>query len=93
MEIKLLEKKDDYLKLRIFDEPHTLYNLLKEEVLKDDKVLMCGYTRDQTFEDTIIFQIKTREGENPVEIILDAARRLKEINEEFKTAFENAYPE
>ncbi|RMG37559.1 MAG: hypothetical protein D6732_06385 [Methanobacteriota archaeon] len=93
MEIKILEKAGNYLKLRINDEPHTLYNLLKEEIIKNDDVLMCGYSRDQTFEETIIFQIETREGTNPVEIILDAARRLKEINEQFRTAFENAYPE
>ncbi len=93
MEIKVLEKRDTYLRLRILDDPHTLYNVLREKILERDGVLLCGYARDQTFEESIIFQIETAEGVNPIEVILDAARDLKAMSEEFRAAFENAYPE
>ncbi len=70
MEIKILEKADNYLKLRINDEPHTLYNLLKEEIIKNDEVLMCSYTRDQTFEETIVFQVELEKAQTQLKSFL-----------------------
>ncbi len=93
MKINIQQQGDDYLRLQILDDPHTLYNMLKEKCLERDDVLLCGYARDQTFENSLIFQIKTEKGTNPVDVLIDSSRELIKTTQEFRRAFDEAYPE
>ena len=50
MYINILKNEDGYLKLNIKGtDPHTLFNLLRDELIKDDKVDFAGYWRDESF--------------------------------------------
>ena len=83
---------ETYLRIQVTqDDPHTLYNILREEVLKKEGVALCGYARDNTFEDSIVFQLQVEEGYKPVEILLDAVKSVIAINQQFRDAFEDAF--
>ncbi len=107
MIITIQEKTDTYLRFQAKEsrvqsdihyerypgreDAHTLFNLLKEMVLRQDGVAMCGYARDSTFTESIVFQIQTEEGTEPINVLFDAVRELKDINDQFRSAFEVAY--
>ena len=91
MRIAIQEKTKNYLRFQAKDDPHTLYNLLKEQVLTVKGVRLCGYARDETFSDSVVFQIRTEDGYDPVEILLDSSKKLMEINKQFREAFQDSY--
>jgi DNA-directed RNA polymerase subunit L len=91
MKITIQEKSDTYLRFQAKDDPHTLFNLLKEIVLQEKGVKLCGYTRDETFSDSLVFQIRTVDGHDPVTILLDSTKKLMEINQQFRDAFQDTY--
>lgn len=91
MKITIKEKSDTYLRFQVKDDPHTLYNLLKEVIVDAEGVKLCGYARDETFSESVLFQIRTEEGYDPVEILLDSAQKIKEINAQFREVFSDTY--
>lgn len=92
MQVKIQEMSATYLRIQITqNDPHTLYNILREEVIKNEGVKLCGYARDNTFEDSIVFQIEVEEGYKPVDILLDSVKSVKKINQQFRDAFEDAF--
>lgn len=87
--IDILEK--NYLRMQIKDDPHTLYNLLRIMALEEEGVILCGYARDRTFEESLMLQIRTEGDFDPREALIKAARRVVDMTEQFKTAFEDTY--
>lgn len=77
--------------MQIKDDPHTLYNLLRIIALEEDGVVLAGYARDRTFEDSLMLQIRTEGDVDPRVALINAARKLVELAEQFKTAFEDTY--
>jgi len=107
MIITIQEKTDTYLRFQAKEsrvqsdihyqrypgreDAHTLFNLLKDIALKQEGVIMCGYARDSTFTESIVFQIQTEDGVSPVHVLFDSVRDLKDVNDQFRSAFEVAY--
>ncbi len=87
--IQIIEK--NYLRMQIKQDPHTLFNLLRIMALKEEGVVLAGYARDRTFEDSLMFQIRTEGDIDPREALVRAARKVAEMAEQFKTAFEDTY--
>ncbi len=87
--IQIVEK--NYLRMQIKEDPHTLFNLLCIMALKVEGVVLAGYARDRTFEDSLMFQVRTEGDVDPREALVQAARKVAEIAEQFKTAFEDTY--
>ncbi|MFW9852344.1 MAG: RpoL/Rpb11 RNA polymerase subunit family protein [Candidatus Thorarchaeota archaeon] len=79
MDIKILKKDPGYIKLSIKKtDPHTLFNLLREELLKDQNVDFAGYWRDESFYESVVFQVKMKKKTaDPVDAINDALGRLE----------------
>jgi len=85
MKIEVIKKEDGYIKLNIKEtDPHTLFNLLHEELLNDPKVSLAGYWKNESFYDSIIFQVRmVDEKLDPLEAIYRALDRIKEKALEF----------
>ncbi|MCK4895263.1 MAG: hypothetical protein KAS47_00530 [Candidatus Heimdallarchaeota archaeon] len=85
MRIKILKNEEGYLKLSIKDtDPHTLFNLLREELLNDKKVDFAGYWRDESFYESLLFQLRMKaKTSDPVQAINDALERIGVYTKEF----------
>ncbi len=85
MEIKVLKKDKGYVKLNIKQtDPHTLFNLLREELLKDDTVDFAGYWRDESFYESVVFQVKMKKKTtDPIPAIQSALDRLQNQTDDF----------
>jgi DNA-directed RNA polymerase subunit L len=79
MDIKILKKDPGYIKLSIKQtDPHTLFNLLREELLKDQDVDFAGYWRDESFYESVVFQVKMKKKTaDPVDAVNKALERLE----------------
>ena len=85
MEIKILKNEEGYLKMNIRDvDPHTMFNLLREELIKDTKVDFAGYWRNESFYESLIFQVKMKnKSDDPVQAINSALERIGTFTQEF----------
>ena len=85
MEIKFLKKDKDYIKFNVKDtDPHTLFNLLREELLKDEEVDFAGYWRDESFYESVIFQLRMKKKTSDPIVALNAALdRIEKDTKEF----------
>lgn len=85
MQINILKKEQGYIKFNIrATDPHTLFNLLREELLKDTEVDFAGYWRDESFYESVVFQVKMKKKTgDPVVSINSALERLKQQSKEF----------
>ena len=85
MQINILKQEPGYLKFNVKQtDPHTLFNLLREELLQDTEVDFSGYWRDESFYESVIFQVKMKKKTaDPVSAINSALERLGEQSQEF----------
>ena len=89
MELKILEKSDDEMKMEIAGESHTLLNMLKIILLEDERVHTASYDmKHVTISEPILF-IKT-ENADPIDVVKDAVAKLITECEEFATVFNKA---
>ncbi len=87
--IQIYEK--DYMRMQIKEDPHTLFNLLRIVALEEEGVTLAGYARDRTFEQSLMFQIRTDGTVDPKDALLSAAKKVAEQAIQFKKAFEDTY--
>ncbi len=85
MYINILKQEQGYLKFNIkATDPHTLYNLLREELLQDTEVDFAGYWRDESFYESVVFQVKMKKKTgDPLVSINSALERLEQQSKEF----------
>ena len=89
MELKILEKSDDEMKLEIVGESHTLLNMLKSILLEDERVHTASYDmKHVTISEPVLF-IKT-ENADPIDVIKDAVAALIAECDEFISVFDKA---
>jgi DNA-directed RNA polymerase subunit L len=85
MQINILKQEPGYLKFNAKQtDPHTLFNLLREELLQDEEVDFSGYWRDESFYESVVFQVKMKKKtSDPVVAINKALERLGKQSQEF----------
>jgi len=85
LQIKIIKKEEGYLKLNIKDtDPHTLFNLLREELLNDTEVDFAGYWRDESFYESLVFQLRMKKKtSDPAQAINDALKSIGFYTNEF----------
>lgn len=89
MNVKILKKTDDELHLEFEAEGHTLLNLLRTELLEDERVLLATYDAKFPMMTNPIFRLKTKDVD-PVVLMKAAAARIAGISEEFEEEFRAA---
>lgn len=86
MKLKVIEQTENDIKIEFSGETHTLLNTLKSSLLEDPRVEIATYDIKHTSVSDPILFVRTN-GINPITAIKEAADRLIEVYEEFKTVF------
>ena len=92
MQLKILKRNSQELKLEIEGEGHTFCNLLESVLLEDKDVEFAGYdVPHPLIANTTVF-IRTKKGKKPEEALIEAVekirRRGRELNQEINRALE-----
>jgi len=86
MEIKVREKGKNLLKIEILGEDHTIANALRKELWNDKDVKVSGYELAHSLVSSPVLVVETS-SKSPKTVLNDAVKRLKESNEEMRSAF------
>jgi len=89
LNLKVLKKTEDELRIEFEGERHTLLNLLRSELLKDERVVIATYDAKFPIMDNPIFRLKTR-GADPLDVIRDASARIADLCDEFLREYDEA---
>ncbi len=84
MELELVEKGEGSWLIKITGEGHTLCNLLRTELAKDESVASAAYTIDHPLTEPPKFYVKTKKGKSPERAITDAVDRIIEQLEDLR---------
>ena len=89
MELNIIEKTKNKLKLEIKGEGHTFCNALRKELWNDKHLKAAGYTIEHSLvsEPTIVIETT---GEDPKKVLIAAVNGLKKKNKELKDKFKKA---
>ncbi len=86
MELKVIEKKPDKIRMEVTGEDHTLLNVLTEYAW-EAKASQASYMIDHPYLSKPEMMIKAK---NPKKVLNDAAQIVMDRSKEFKVAFERA---
>ena len=85
--IKILKEEKNKIQLKINGETHTVLNLIRNELFKDDSVEFAGYKIDHPQIKNVVFTVITSKG-NPKTIIKKTIekiqKKLSKIESEIK---------
>lgn len=90
MELELVEKGEGSRLIKITGEGHTLCNLLRAELGKDESVVSAAYTIEHPLTEAPKFYVKTKKGKSPERAITDAADRIVEQLEDLRKQLQKA---
>ena len=93
MELRVIEKTDEELRIEIAGEGHTFMNVLKGTLLNSEDVVAATYdvNPEQSGGQTEpILSIKTEEGADPLDVLEGAASDVSQKSADLRSAFEAA---
>ena len=89
MNLKIIEKTDDQIIIEFVGEGHTILNLLRTELLADERVEIATYDTKFPIMDNPVFRLKTK-GADPVVVLREAAVRIIGQCDEFSRQYAEA---
>ncbi len=93
MELRVIDKTDEELRIEVAGEDHTFMNVLKGALLETAGVAAATYDMnpEQSGGQTEpILTVKTESGTDPLDALGAAASRVQDTTDEFLAAFEAA---
>ena len=90
MELKILSKSKNELRLEITGEGHTFCNLLANTLLADKNVEIAGYDQPHPLIRSSIVYFRTKREFAPEKVLLNALTYIQHLNEEFSDKFTKA---
>ena len=93
MELRVIEKTDDELRMEVAGEDHTFMNVLKSALLETEGVDAATYdvNPEQSGGQTEpILTVKTEEGTDPIDALAAAANNVKGKAASFRDSFKAA---
>jgi DNA-directed RNA polymerase subunit L len=93
MELRVIDKTDEELRIEVAGEDHTFMNVIKGALLETEGVAAATYDMnpEQSGGQTEpILSIKTESGVNPLDALGEASRSVQTTVEDFSAAFEAA---
>ena len=93
MEIKLLRKESNELRIEIAGEGHTFCNMLQKTLLEDEAVEMAGYDVPHPLMTKAIIYVRTKGRRRPETAMRNAAKKMRERSKELRKALEEAFEE
>jgi len=93
VEIKVLKKASNELKIEIKSEGHTFCNVLQQALLEDDTIEMAGYKIEHPLTSNPTVYVRTKGTRKPKAVLIDAAKKIQKQNKELHKSFERALKE
>ncbi len=93
MQLKVLRRSSQELKLEIEGEGHTICNLLESVLLEDKDVEFAGYDVPHPLISNTIFFIRTKKGKKPEEALIEAIEKIRQRGRELNREINNALEE
>ncbi|HDM88616.1 DNA-directed RNA polymerase subunit L [Candidatus Bathyarchaeota archaeon] len=90
MELRVLRRTSNELKIEIEGEGHTFCNLLESVLLEDKMVEFAGYDVPHPLISNAIFFIRTKEGKRPEKALIEAIEKIRRKGKELSREFNNA---
>ena len=90
MEVKVLSKNKNELRLEIVGEDHTFCNLLQSVLLEDKNVEIAGYDQPHPSIRSSIVYLRTKRDASPEKVLISALAGIQELNKEFNEKFSKA---
>jgi DNA-directed RNA polymerase subunit L len=87
MEVKVISKSKNELRLEIVGEDHTFCNLLQNILLEDKNVELAGYDQPHPLIRSSIIYLRTRRDVSPEKTLLTALEGMQELSKEFDEKF------
>ncbi len=88
MNIRIVEKKDNELRVEIEGEGHTLCNAIKSVLFEDESLVFAGYRIEHALLSKPILYIKTNGKKDPLTLLNETLEKLSDRIEEFKEKFQ-----
>ncbi len=89
MNLKIIKKTADEIAIEFEGEGHTILNLLRTELLADERVKIATYDTKFPVMDNPVFRLKTKDVD-PVLVLREAAARIMNQCDEFSCQFAEA---
>ncbi len=86
MDLKILKKTPDEVQIEFIGESHTILNLLRTELLTDNRVKMATYDTKFVIMENPVFRLKTVDAD-PIIVLREAAGRIVNQCDEFSSQF------
>jgi DNA-directed RNA polymerase subunit L len=90
MEVKVLSKSKNELRLEIVGDDHTFCNLLQNVLLEDKNVEIAGYDQPHPLIRSSVVFLRTKREASPEKTLLNALAGIQELNKEFNEKFAKA---
>lgn len=86
MDLKIIKKTADEISIEFIGEGNTMLNLLRTELLADERVMLATYDTKFPVMDNPVFRLKTS-GADPVVVLREAARKIASQCDLFSSEF------
>ena len=93
MQVKVLEKKPNELRIEVEGENHTFCNVLQKALLEDETIEMAGYNIPHPLVSSPIVYVRTKGQRRPETAFRNAAEKIRKQGKEFRETFEKALKE
>jgi len=97
MNLKVLKRTSDELRIEIEGEGHTFCNLLQKALLEDDTIELSGYNIQHPLVSNPVIYVrmkaKRKPEKRPETALKEAAEKIRQHNKEFRVRFEKALRE
>ena len=90
MQVKVLKKTSDELKIEIEGVGHTFCNMLQKKILEDAHVDMAGYAVPHPLASNPVIYVRVKGDVKPEKVLREALERTRDMNKEFGKEFERA---
>ena len=90
MEVKVLSRTKNELRIEIVGEDHTFCNLLQNVLLNDKNVEIAGYDQPHPLIRSSIVYVRTKRDASPEKTLLNALASIRDVNTEFDEKFAKA---
>jgi DNA-directed RNA polymerase subunit L len=90
VEVKVLSKSKNELRLEIVGEDHTFCNLLQNVLLEDKNIEIAGYDQPHPLIRTSVVYLRTKREASPEKALLTALAGIQGLNKEFNDKFAKA---
>jgi len=97
MNLKVLKRTPDEMRVEIEGEGHTFCSLLQKALLEDDTVDVAGYSVEHPLVSNPVIYVrmkaKRKPEKRPETALKEAAEKIRQRNKEFRVSFEKALRE